>query len=68
LKKNIKVSGTLATTTRIVLHYQITEAVVEQIMQVSTELHESKKKTGFKVDLNKLATKSTLENIYPSSN
>lgn len=65
---NIKISGTEATTTRIVLHYQITDDVIDQFIQVSTSLSESKKKSGFIVDLSlPQATTTTLDNIYPSA-
>ncbi|KAI9478835.1 MAG: pyridoxal phosphate-dependent transferase [Benjaminiella poitrasii] len=45
--KNIKIFSNNGTTTRIVLHYQITAAAIEDFMQVASELIQAKKKSGF---------------------
>lgn len=68
LEHNIKISGTQATTTRIVLHYQVTESAIDTFIEVSTALSDAKKKLGFIMELNKQQNLTTLTNIYPSVN
>ncbi|KAI8051923.1 pyridoxal phosphate-dependent transferase [Gilbertella persicaria] len=45
--KNIKIFSNPSTTTRLVLHYQITEKAVDDFIQVATELVQAKHKSGF---------------------
>ncbi|KAK4513079.1 uncharacterized protein ATC70_000117 [Mucor velutinosus] len=69
--KNIKIFSNTGTTTRIVLHYQITPQAIDDFMQVSTDLVQSKKKSGFVPPaLNGSAVETieqTAESAYPTA-
>ncbi|KAI7901842.1 pyridoxal phosphate-dependent transferase [Cokeromyces recurvatus] len=45
--KNIKIFSNHGTTTRIVLHYQITEEAIDDFIEIATDLIQTKKKSGF---------------------
>lgn len=69
--KNIKIFSNDGTTTRIVFHYQITAAAVDDFMQVVTDLVQMKKKAGFvpppPINSAVETIEQTIESAYPTA-
>jgi threonine aldolase len=69
--KNIKIFSNTGTTTRLVFHYQITSQVVDDFMQIASDLVQTKKKSGFVPPaLNGSAVETieqTAESAYPTA-
>lgn len=63
--KNIHIFSSPSTTTRLVLHYQITPQAIENFMQVATDLVQAKKKSGFIPIVTEKAV--SIENAYPTA-
>ncbi|KAI8356746.1 pyridoxal phosphate-dependent transferase [Choanephora cucurbitarum] len=63
--KNIQIFSNPTTTTRLVLHYQITPQAIEDFMQVSTDLVQAKKKSGFIPIVSEKTV--SIETVYPST-
>ncbi|KAL7319722.1 Threonine aldolase [Mucor circinelloides] len=69
--KNIKIFSNTGTTTRIVLHYQITSQAIDDFMQIASDLVQTKKKSGFVAPVvNGSAVETieqTAESAYPTA-
>jgi len=69
--KNIKIFSNTGTTTRIVLHYQITSQAIDDFMQIASDLVQTKKKSGFVAPvINGSAVETieqTAESAYPTA-